>query len=207
MSNAAGIVLQSLGTFFLYALLAVFTQNVIFSRALGVSRLVKLVNDDTMDSFIYCALLCVVQLISAPLAFVANLWLGSETYWSGIRPLVFVLCSGIGFVVVLLAVVTLMPAPRAKKVAAVLPMATFNCSILGTLMLTTTQNFDLLQTMGFALGSALGYALAVYAVTEGERKIQNDAVPRVLRGLPITLLYIGILAMAVYGFTGHMLAF
>ena len=32
-------------------------------------------------------------------------------------------------------------------------------------------------------------------------------VPATFRGLPITLLYIGILALAIYGFTGHMLAF
>ena len=51
------------------------------------------------------------------------------------------------------------------------------------------------------------YVLAVQVVTEGQRKLQSDAVPATFRGLPITLLYIGILALAIYGFTGHMLAF
>ena len=35
-------VLRSLGSFFTYAVIAVFMQNAIFTRALGVSRLVKL---------------------------------------------------------------------------------------------------------------------------------------------------------------------
>ena len=40
-------------------------------------------------------------------------------------------------------------------------MATFNTCILGTLLIGTTRNFNLLQTMGFALGSGLGYVLAL----------------------------------------------
>ena len=37
------LLLESLSSFFLYAIVAVFAQNAVFSRALGVSRLVKLV--------------------------------------------------------------------------------------------------------------------------------------------------------------------
>lgn len=95
----------------------------------------------------------------------------------------------------------------AREIVAVLPMATFNTCILGTLFISTIQSFSLVQTMGFALGSGVGYVLAVQVVTEGQRKLQSDAVPATFRGLPITLLYIGILALAIYGFTGHMLAF
>lgn len=207
MRDAMEAVLQPLAVFFLYALVAVFAQNAIFSRALGVSRLVKLVGDDAMDSVTYCLLLCAVQLVSAPLAYWVNLWLSLQNYRYALRPLVLVLCAAVGFVVVLLCVVLLMPASRAKKVAAVLPMATFNCSVLGAMLLTTTQNFTFIQTMGFALGSGLGYSLAVYLVTEGERKIQHERVPRSLQGLPIMLLYISILALAIYAFTGHMLVF
>ncbi|MEG2404770.1 MAG: Rnf-Nqr domain containing protein, partial [Oscillospiraceae bacterium] len=95
----------------------------------------------------------------------------------------------------------------AKNVVAVLPMATFNCCILGTLFITTMQNFTLLQTLGFALGSGMGYVLAVVIVTEGQRKLQSRSVPTTFKGLPITLIYIGILALAIYGFTGHMITF
>ena len=186
-------VLKALSVFFAYAVMAVFAQNAVFTRALGVSRLVKLVDDTTVDSLTFGALLCAVQLISAPLGYFVNLWLAQYPYRMYIRPLVMVLCSTVAFFIVLLVVVV--------------PMATFNTCILGTLFISTIQSFSLVQTMGFALGSGVGYVLAVQVVTEGQRKLQSDAVPATFRGLPITLLYIGILALAIYGFTGHMLAF
>ncbi|MEI3014911.1 MAG: Rnf-Nqr domain containing protein [Ruthenibacterium lactatiformans] len=118
-----------------------------------------------------------------------------------------VLCSTVAFFIVLLVVVVFFRLHGAREIVAVLPMATFNTGILGTPFISTIQSFSLVQTMGFALGSGVGYVLAVQVVTEGQRKLQSDAVPATFRGLPITLLYIGILALAIYGFTGHMLAF
>ena len=182
-------------------------KNAVFTRALGVSRLVKLVDDTTVDSLTFGALLCAVQLISAPLGYFVNLWLAQYPYRMYIRPLVMVLCSTVAFFIVLLVVVVFFRLHGAREIVAVLPMATFNTCILGTLFISTIQSFSLVQTMGFALGSGVGYVLAVQVVTEGQRKLQSDAVPATFRGLPITLLYIGILALAIYGFTGHMLAF
>lgn len=200
-------VLQSVSTFFLYAVVAVFAQNAVFSRALGVSRLVKLVDDDSTDSRVFCLCLCLVQLVSAPLAYLANKYILLALEWrSLIRPLVLLLCSAAALGIVVVAV-TLLKVPIADKIARTLPMATFNCAVIGCSLLTTIQNYSLGQTMGFALGSGLGYTLAVMAVTEGQRKLQGRTVPNTFRGLPVTLLYIAVLALAIYGFTGHMAAY
>ena len=200
-------VLKALGTFVTYAVMAVFAQNAVFTRALGVSRLVKLVDDTTVDSVTFGILLCAVQLVSAPLGYIVNIWLSQFQYRSYVRPLVLVACSAVAFFVVLLVVVVFFRVRGAKEIVAVLPMATFNCCVLGTLLISVTQNFSFVQTMGFALGSGVGYLLAVLVVTEGQRRLQNENVPATLRGLPVTLLYVGILALAIYGFTGHTLAF
>ena len=80
-------VLKALSVFFAYAVMAVFAQNAVFTRALGVSRLVKLVDDTTVDSLTFGALLCAVQLISAPLGYFVNLWLAQYPYRMYIRPL------------------------------------------------------------------------------------------------------------------------
>lgn len=208
MGETVTAVLHSAGTFTLYAIAAVFTQNAVFARALGVSRLVKLVDDENVDSLTFCVLLCFVQLLSAGLAFVVNrLWLGQFYLRTYVRALVLVGCTAVGFAVVLLVVVTWFSAARAKRIAAVLPMASFNCCVLGTLLISTTQSYTLLQTLGFALGSGIGYAGAVYLVTEGKRRLENADVPATFRGLPVTLLYVSILALAIYGFTGHTLSY
>ena len=151
-------VLKALSVFFAYAVMAVFAQNAVFTRALGVSRLVKLVDDTTVDSLTFGALLCAVQLISAPLGYFVNLWLAQYPYRMYIRPLVMVLCSTVAFFIVLLVVVVFFRLHGAREIVAVLPMATFNTCILGTLFISPIQSFSLVQTMGFALGSGDGGA-------------------------------------------------
>ena len=200
-------VLKALSVFFAYAVMAVFAQNAVFTRALGVSRLVKLVDDTTVDSLTFGALLCAVQLISAPLGYFVNLWLAQYPYRMYIRPLVMVLCSTVAFFIVLLVVVVFFRLHGAREIVAVLPMATFNTCLLGTLLISSVQNFNFAQTLGFALGSGIGYVLAVVVVMGGEKRLESEKIPAMFRGLPITLLYIGILALAIYGFTGHMAAF
>ena len=66
-----------------------------------------------------------------------------------------------------------------------------------------TQSFTLGESLGFGLGSGLGYVLAVLLVTEARHRLRSRAIPKAFRGLPITLVYIGVLALAIYGFTGH----
>lgn len=200
-------VIEALSSFFIYAVVAIFAQNAVFSRALGVSRLIKLVDDTSTSSVIFCICMCAVQLISAPFAFLCNKYLLSSVEWRAmLRPLVMLLCSAAALGIVIV-VITLLKLPAVNKVARVLPMATFNCAVLGCLFLTTSQNFNFIQTMGFAMGSAFGYAFALMAVTEAQRKLKNRSVPNTFQGLPVTLLYIAVLALAIYGFTGHMVAF
>ena len=84
-----------------------------------------------------------------------------------------------------------------------LPLAAVNSGVLGTVLVERTQSFTLEQSMGFGLGSGLGYLLAVMLVTEADRRLRSEAIPEAFRGLPSTLIYIGVLALAIYGFTGH----
>lgn len=201
------IVLQSLADFFVLMLVAMFVQNAIFTRGLGISRLIKLVGDSTVDTIIFCSLLTLIQVLSAPLGYFANQFLTSSTWWfhEYIRPLVLVVCAVAAFLFAILLIM-LLRLPHRKEMMAVLPMATFNCAVLGPMLITATQSYTFVQTMGFALGSALGYGFAVILLSEGQRKLSSKKVPAPFRGLPVNLLYLGILALAIYGLTGHRVA-
>ena len=59
---------------------------------------------------------------------------------------------------------------------------------------------DVMQAVGVFFSYAV---LAVMLVTEADRRLRSEAIPEAFRGLPITLIYIGVLALAIYGFTGH----
>ena len=85
-------VMQAVGVFFSYAVLAVFAQNAVFTRGLGVSRLVQLVGDERTSSGWFALLLCVTQVLVAPLAFYAGGFIGAQSNPAQLRPLVYLAC-------------------------------------------------------------------------------------------------------------------
>lgn len=200
---------SGLATFFVYALAAIFAQNAVFSRSLGVSRLLKLVDDPTMDTLLFSGLLCIVQLFSALLGYGLNQLFLPWTLNTGrlyLRPVLLIVAAIVTFFAVMFVVATVFKKKKSlTRVAAALPAATFNCCVLGTLLLMTNKNYTLLQTLGFAFGTSVGYMLAALLVAESQRTLHSRNLPQSFRGLPATLVYLGILALALYGFTGQML--
>lgn len=195
-------VLHLVGVFFSYAVLAIFAQNAIFTRGLGVSRLVQLVGDKRTSSWWFALMLCITQVLVAPLAFYAGRLLAPLPNRAQLRPVVYLACIAV-VCLFELVVLKLAKGPRSGQLIRILPLAAMNSGVLGTVLVERTQSFTLEQSIGFGLGSGLGYLLAVMLVTEADRRLRSEAIPEAFRGLPITLVYIGVLALAIYGFTGH----
>ena len=189
--------------FFGYALLAIFAQNAVFTRALGVSRMVQLVGDDRTSSALFGMMLCITQVLVAPLAFAAGGVIAPLENRAQLRPLVYVACIAAVCVAEHLVLWLLRGLPRRDQLLRIVPLAGLNSGVLGTVLVERTQSFTLIQSLGFGIGSGLGYVLAVLLVTEARHRLRSRAIPRAFRGLPITLVYIGVLALAIYGFTGH----
>mgnify|MGYP000700610800 FL=1 len=195
-------VLHLVGVFFSYAVLAIFAQNAIFTRGLGVSRLVQLVGDKRTSSWWFALMLCITQVLVAPLAFYAGRLLAPLPNRAQLRPVVYLACIA-AVCLFELVVLKLAKGPRSGQLIRILPIAAMNSGVLGTVLVERTQSFTLEQSIGFGLGSGLGYLLAVMLVTEAQNRLRSRAIPEAFRGLPITLIYIGVLALAIYGFTGH----
>lgn len=196
-------VISACGTFFIYAVLAVFAQNAVLARGMGVSRVVQLVGDDDTSSLLFGLELSLICMLDAPLAWLLNRAVEPLSFRSIVRPLAYVACSAVVCGLLWLVCTKWEKLPRRLQLRDMLPNAGFNTCVAGTLLVTTTQNYNLAQSLGFGLGSGLGYLLAVLLVAEARRRLQSAEVPRAFRGLPIVLVYIGILALAIYGFTGH----
>lgn len=195
-------VLHLVSVFFSYAVLAIFAQNAIFTRGLGVSRLVQLVGDKRTSSWWFALMLCITQVLVAPLAFYAGRLLAPLPNRAQLRPVVYLACIA-AVCLFELVVLKLAKGPRSGQLIRILPIAAVNSGVLGTVLVERTQSFTLEQSIGFGLGSGLGYLLAVMLVTEAQNRLRSRAIPEAFRGLPITLIYIGVLALAIYGFTGH----
>ena len=195
-------VLHLVGVFFNYAVLAIFAQNAVFTRSLGVSRLVQLVGDERTSSWWFALMLCITQVLVAPLVYFAGSFIAPLPNRAQLRPVMYLTCIAAVCLFELL-VLKLAKGPRSGQLIRILPVAAVNSGVLGTVLVGRTQSFTLEQSLGFGLGSGLGYLLAVMLVTEAQNRLRSRAIPEAFRGLPVTLIYIGVLALAIYGFTGH----
>ena len=195
-------VLHLVGVFFSYAVLAIFAQNAVFTRSLGVSRLVQLVGDERTRSWWFALMLCITQVLVAPLVYFAGSFIAPLPNRAQLRPVMYLTCIAAVCLFELL-VLKLAKGPRSGQLIRILPIAAVNSGVLGTVLVERTQSFTLEQSLGFGLGSGLGYLLAVMLVTEAQNRLRSRAIPEAFRGLPVTLIYIGVLALAIYGFTGH----
>lgn len=196
-------VISAVSTFFVYAIMAVFAQNAVLARGMGVSRLVQLVGDEDTSSALFGILLCIICVINAPISWGMGSLLQNVPQAAMLRPLVYVGCSALVCGLLWLALTTIPEIPYREGLMAMLPNAGFNTCVVGSMLVTTVQHFTMTQTFGYALGSGVGYLLAVAMVSEARRRLRSSAVPKPFRGLPIVMIYLGILALAVYGFTGH----
>ncbi len=198
------IFIETLTGFFGFAMVAILTENIVFSRSLGVSRMLKLVDDDGVDTLLFCTLLTLIQMITSPIAYLLQdilRTLGDLRYY--IRPLIYAMITCVVFFMIYAIIHHIFKGERGKNIKAILPMATFNCSVLGTMYISGTSFDSISHSLGYALGSSAGYLLAALLITEGQRIIFKKEIPSILQGLPVMLIYVGILAMAVYGFSGH----
>ncbi|MCB2293727.1 electron transport complex subunit RsxA [Clostridium algoriphilum] len=90
-----------------------------------------------------------------------------------------------------------------KALGIYLPLITTNCALLGMAVINIGEKYNLLESMVNALGAALGYMLAIVLLSGlRERMEENDKMPLAFRGLPISLVTAGLMAIAFLGFSG-----
>jgi Na+-transporting NADH:ubiquinone oxidoreductase subunit E len=85
-----------------------------------------------------------------------------------------------------------------------LPLITVNCAILGVSLFMEIRNYTLFQSVIYGLGSGLGWWLAIMALSAIRKKTEKAPVPAGLKGPGITVITIGLMAMAFTGFSGML---
>jgi Na+-transporting NADH:ubiquinone oxidoreductase subunit E len=86
-----------------------------------------------------------------------------------------------------------------------LPLITVNCAILGGSLFMVERDYDLGESIVFGFGSGLGFALAIVALAGIREKLKYSDVPDGLKGLGITFMTVGLIALGFMSFSGIQL--
>ncbi len=86
-----------------------------------------------------------------------------------------------------------------------LPLITVNCAILGGSLFMRERDMGFGDSVVFGLGSGLGWAIAVVALAAVREKMRYSNVPDGLRGLGITFITAGLMAIGFMAFSGIQL--
>jgi Na+-transporting NADH:ubiquinone oxidoreductase subunit E len=86
-----------------------------------------------------------------------------------------------------------------------LPLIAVNCAILGGSLFMVNRDYTFGEAAVFGLGSGLGFALAIVALAAVRERLHYSDVPPPLRGLGITFITVGLMAIAFMAFSGIQL--
>jgi len=86
-----------------------------------------------------------------------------------------------------------------------LPLIAVNCAILGASLFMVERDYTLAESTVFGFGSGVGFWLAIVALAAIREKIVYSDVPPALRGLGITFLITGLMAIGFMAFAGIQL--
>lgn len=135
----------------------------------------------------------------------ALVWLGSEFAWIDLSFLSFIM-----FIAVIASMVQLVEMVIEKfspslysSLGIFLPLIAVNCAILGgSLFMQEREYHGITEATVFGLGSGVGWFIAIVAIAAIHEKIRYSNVPAPLKGLGITFIITGLMAMAFMSFMG-----
>lgn len=83
-----------------------------------------------------------------------------------------------------------------------LPLIAVNCAILGASLFMVQREYTVVQSAVYGIGSGVGWWLAILALAAVREKMKYSNVPPGLRGLGITFIITGLMAMGFMIFGG-----
>lgn len=179
-------------------------QNVIMTTGFGTSLVLRVLNTKS-DIWKFGAILSLFLIVTMLVDYPVDLWLGLGARAKLFRPLVMVaIAAAVYFVFTV--IVARVSVPFYKKIKVYVGPAAFNNLTIGLTMIANHKvSPSFWGTLGLAIGSALGFMLIGWLLLEGRARLDTYAVPVAFRGVPISLLYLGIIALALLGFGNGLL--
>lgn len=192
---------------------SIFIDNMIFAFFLGMCSFLA-VSKTVKTSIGLGVAVVFVLLITVPVNFLvekyilrkgALIWLGE-----GFADLDLSFLTFMVFIAVIAAMVQLVEMIVEKfspslynSLGIFLPLIAVNCAILGAALFMQEREYEnVAEATVFGVGSGIGWMLAIVSIAAIREKMHYSNVPAPLRGLGITFILTGLMAIAFMGFMG-----
>ncbi len=202
--------MEALGSLFVRS---IFIDNMVFAYFLGMCSYLA-VSKTVKTAVGLGAAVIFVLTITVPVNYLldtyilkegALVWLGPEYASIDLSFLSFIM-----FIAVIASMVQLVEmiverfAPALYSALGIfLPLIAVNCAILGGSLFMQTKNFvSVTESTVYGVGSGIGWFLAIVAIASIREKIAYSNVPKPLKGLGITFVITGLMAIAFMSFSG-----
>ena len=90
--------------------------------------------------------------------------------------------------------------PLYRSLGVYLPLITTNCAVLGCTLLNIENHYGFVESLINALGSGLGFMLAMVLFAGVRSKMETVEFPKSFQGIPITLIAASIVSTSFMGF-------
>jgi electron transport complex protein RnfA len=184
-------------------MLAILVQNLIFERALG-SNILIYASRKKEHVVGFSAVITYTAALSSAVAWVVDTNLSELPYFGILMPLLYILVISVIYILSLIIVWRFFPRLFAS-IKTYVHLSVFNCSVLGALFLNSQFDGELTSYIAFGIGTGVGFFLAGYLLYIAYPRLNSELVPAAFRGLPITLVYVGIISLALHVFVGQEL--
>ena len=181
-------------------IVAIFVNNVVFSQFLGICPFLGV--SKKVDTAIGMGFAVMFVLTMATIVtFIVQKGILEQYGLEYLQTITFILV--IASLVQLVEIVLKKISPSLYQALGVfLPLITTNCVILGVAILVIQKEYNLLESVIYAVATAIGYAMALVIFSSIREQLALTKVPKTMQGIPIALITAGVIAMAFMGFSG-----
>ena len=179
---------------------AVFVSNIVLNQFLGICPFIG-VSNKVETALGMTGAVTFVMVISTIVTYLIFEYI--------LIPLDLVYLRTITFILVIAALVQLVEIilkkispPLYQALGIFLPLITTNCAVLGVAVLAVQGDFNLLESVVFAIGNAVGFGLALVTFAGIREQLDMMNVPKAMKGVPIAFIVAGLMALAFMGFQG-----
>jgi Na+-transporting NADH:ubiquinone oxidoreductase subunit E len=192
---------------------AVFIENLALSFFLGMCTFIA-VSKKVSTSIGLGIAVVVVQTITIPVNNLIYQYLLKENAleWAGVTGVDLSFLGLISYIGVIAAMVQILEMTLDRFFPALynalgifLPLITVNCAILGGSLFMVERDYNFAESVTYGLGSGIGWALAIMALAGIREKMKYSDVPDGLKGLGITFITVGLMAIGFLAFSGIQL--